>query len=660
MSTSPLAPDIRLLLEITRTPYATPDWLAVQCEQTTEALDAEIKTLLDRQWIEALPQALSLYPQWRYVPTALGIGEAAKAIELPPEVLAQRLRYGGNRVRALRVALEIAHDAGTILSATQRHCREHAPAIQCEAEMFTPRRYKNADLFLHGQFVWGNSRGKASPCHPYVLHIDRGGSSVWQWWGHLRYLAMWAGRLAANVRPTLLIVSTRPFRATAMLMLARMAGTTQAVPVAATAQRAIALTHGLIAVAQQPNGWRMLLPNQTLVSADPFQHEGVDAATYERSTFAVMTVARALVKRDSDRRMRVSNHNLPVPTPPAGIEHLERLEDAAQRVLIGLCRYPVATPSIIASLLDLPQATVASCLDQLAHVGLAETVPSKIDETVWVATDMGAQLRLAREMQPASALKRYGFFRADHTRRVIHTLTGYRFFTALRELCQHRSRAMRKLDTRPTTVNDGHIPYYELAVIESELMAADWFVRDGANGSVRHYWRPDGYGALRAGTCWTRFWLEIDGTANAPSRKDPQVWAGKMARLCDYGQTGRWSLRYPELPRLLIVSTDLRNSPLIFDALSEAARARAMPPPRVFIASHEAIRQRGALAKIWREVTHGDETLVYAFDGVAPIAIKPDADTARRDLLSDLQRADQMGLLDFQQVLRPHTPEAKP
>ena len=655
MSTLPLAKDIRLLLEIIRTPYATPGWLAVQCEQTTEAVDSDIKALLERQWIEALPQPLSRYPQWRYAPTVLGISEAAKAVGLPPKVLTQHLRYGGNRVHALRVALEIAHDAGTILSATQRHCREHAPAMQCEVELFTPRRYKNADLFLHGQFVWGNGRGKACPCHPYVLHVDRGDSSVWHWWGHLRYLATWAGRLATNVRPTLLIVSTRPFRATAMLMLARMAGTTQTMPVAATAQRELALTQGLIAVAQQPNGWRMLLPNQTLVSADPFQHEGVDAAAYERSVFAVMTVARACAKRDSDRRMRVSNRNLPMPTPPAGIEHLERLEDAAQRVLMGLCRYPVATPSILASLLDLPQATVASYLDQLAYVGLAETVPIAIDEMVWVATEMGAQLRLAREMQPASTHKRYGFFRADHTRRVIHTLTGYRFFTALRELCQRRSRAMRKLDTRPSTVNDGHIPYYDLAVIESELMAADWFVRDGA----RHYWRPDGYGALRAGTRWTRFWLEIDGTASAPSRKDPQVWAGKMARLCDYGQTGRWSLRYPELPRLLIVSTDLRNSPLIFDALSEAARARAMLPPRVFIASHEAIRQRGALAKIWREVTHGDEALGYAFDGVAPIAIKPDAGTPRRDLLADLQRADQMGLLDFQQVLCSRTPEDK-
>ena len=298
MSTSPLAADTRLLLEIIRTPYAALGWLAVQCDQTIEAVDADLKTLLDRQWIEALPQAVSRYPLWRYAPTALGIQEAANAVGLPPEVLAQRLRYGGNRVHALRLALEIAHDAGAILAATP-----------CEAELFTPRRYKNADLFLHGQFVWG----KACPCHPYVLHIDRGDSSVWQWWGHLRYLATWAGRLAANVRPTLLIVSTRAFRATVMLMLARMASTTQAMPVAATAQRERALTHGLIAVAQQPNGWRMLLPNQTLVSADPFQNEGVDAAAYEHSAFAVMTVARALAKRDSDRRMRIPNHNTLIP-----------------------------------------------------------------------------------------------------------------------------------------------------------------------------------------------------------------------------------------------------------------------------------------------------------------------------------------------------------
>jgi len=195
---------------------------------------------------------------------------------------------------------------------------------------------------------------------------------------------------------------------------------------------------------------------------------------------------------------------------------------------------------------------------------------------------------------------------------------------------------MRKLDTRPGAINDGHIPYYELSVIESELMASDWFVCDGQ----MHYWRPDGYGALRAGMHWTRFWLEIDGTAQSPSRKDPQVWLGKMVRLCDYLQSGRWQLRYPVQPRTLIVTTDLRNRELIFDALTEVVRARSMPMPQVWLATAAAVQQRGALARIWFDIRRGNEVMDYAFENVAPVAVGINKRTTDRQMSEGTDQND--------------------
>ncbi|NJM42562.1 MAG: hypothetical protein HC853_18380 [Anaerolineae bacterium] len=166
-------------------------------------------------------------------------------------------------------------------------------------------------------------------------------------------------------------------------------------------------------------------------------------------------------------------------------------------------------------------------------------------------------------------------------------------------------------------------------------------------GTAR-YFRPDGGGTLRAGATQTYFWFEMDGTPAAPSRKDPAVWAGKLSRLCDYVQSGRWALRYPEMPRLLIITTDLRNLPYITDALGFAARARSMEPPLTFVAVLSAVQQRGPLAKIWREVLPDDETdneLGYAFDDVAPLAVKS-AKAKPLNLIDELQRAEAMGLVN--------------
>jgi len=346
-----------------------------------------------------------------------------------------------------------------------------------------------------------------------------------------------------------------------------------------------------------------------VIDINPFAGGGVDRRGLQNSSFAIPSLER-LSRRQCARHHKIDTVAFEQPHWLEGLADLEGLGVAAYQLLVFLSRNPVAPLSCIAAFSEMPLALVDTHLASLTQLGFVERVQTRLMEQVWVATDRALQLLYAREMQPASAIQRYHFYRADHQRRLLHTLSAYRFFEQLKKHCDGRSRVTRKLDTWPGTINDGMIPYCELAVFESELIASDWYVM---NGTTR-YWRPDGYGALRAGLTWTRFWIEIDGTTQAPSRKDPAVWDGKMGRLCDYIVSRRWALRYPEIPRLLIITTDLRNRPLIHDALIEAARARSIKPPYVLVADAASIKQRGAGARVWQDVTSDPDSFISAFD----------------------------------------------
>jgi hypothetical protein len=297
--------------------------------------------------------------------------------------------------------------------------------------------------------------------------------------------------------------------------------------------------------------------------------------------------------------------------------------------------------SVIGAFHDYVLDEMLQDLRALEDAGFAQRVSSKIEEPIWAASDAGAELRFQREMQPAGPLRRYLFFSADHERRLMHTLGVYRFFESLHYHCERRSRATRKFDSEPNGVSDGAIPMFALKAFESEFMASDGFK---LHGQMR-FWRPDGYGAVHAGKVVTHFWLELDGTANAPSRFDPEVWMGKMGRLCDYVQSRRWTFRYPKVPRLLIVTTDLRNLTHIYDALVESANARGLRKlPQVLVAGSTAIQQRGPLAKVWLDVAQEEEAWCYAFDGFDAHALQTYA-TRRVNVLDELQRADELGLL---------------
>jgi hypothetical protein len=518
----------------------------------------------------------------------------------------------------LRASSETVQAVRVCMAATHCHVNQHATFIALDETLFVQRRWKSAPLFLHALITLRT----AQTAHPYFVLWDRAEGEVWQWQTHLRYLHLWAERIGRTM-PPLLMLCPNQFRLRAMLTLAHLTRTLNStLIVTATPHQPLALREGLLAVMRQPDGWRTMIDNERIAAIDPFALPGTPLAEFEPRRFA------------SARRKA----HAPAPELPQYLERFEALNEAEIALLKFLCRNPVVPQSVIGTLIGNTDGSIDEALARLTELGLAEHAAEQVrnlHEPMWAASDIALQLYTAREMLPASTPRRYHFYRADHERRAHHTLAAYQFLANLKQHCERRSKATRKLH--------GDVPYYALDSFESEFIASDWYSRFGTS----HYFRPDGAGVVRAGATLTHFWVEMDGTPAAPSRKDPAVWAGKLSRLCEYVQTGRWALRYPELPRLLIITTDLRNLPYIADALGFAARARMMEPPLVFVAALAAVQQRGPLAKIWREVLSEDDDagLVYAFDDVAPLAV---ASTRLRplNLIDELQRAEAMGLLN--------------
>lgn len=440
---------------------------------------------------------------------------------------------------------------------------------------------------------------------PFILLWDHDNRDILSWQTHLRFLHRWSIRIERyGITPLLLVVTHSIFRAEAFLGLAAyMRHHMSKLIVASTAHLQTAQQEGLLAISHLSEGWLSLTDGGIISPIDPFLLPSVTQEQLVRSRYSI-------VRRSARQRISSEPDTTDIPSP------LETLSPAERGTFTFLCQNPVIPEPALATLLEVPPKTAAAHLTHLTELGLAERTATDVrnlSTPMWAASEQGVREWLASDMLPPSLRKRYGFYRADHERRAHHTLAVYGFFADLKQQCARRSRAMRKLDAPERGVNEGKIPYFNLEVFESECTASDWFASLGS----AYYFRPDGLGALRAGRITTYFWVEIDGTPAAPSQHDPRVWMGKMARLCDYIVSGRWTLRYPELPRLLIVTTDLRNIDYITDACGFVANSRRIDPPRVFVASSEAVRQRGPLSKIWREIgaEAGDE-FGYAWEGV--------------------------------------------
>ncbi|MGQ9890035.1 MAG: hypothetical protein ACUVSX_16345 [Aggregatilineales bacterium] len=648
MSTEKLQGDAaRLLLACIRTPWSSIAALAATLGMAESRAADLCRSLLARGWVQQAEFALSHFPRAVFAPTDAGLA----ICQISAEALRLRMGLTAERFWALRAGFEVAAETNALCAASVADWPSGG-----EWQTFVQRRYHKRPLFLHARLVlWDGDEARAF----YILN-DRGEMPALRWTGYIRYLAQWARR-SGGCFPPLLIVSTRRFRAWAMLALARMvAGETLgeaagegsprgSLIALATAERALTIRGGIAAVAKQ-SGWLALTANNALISVNPLALPACARDIFERSPHAIEKLPEP-----SKKGARTPPPMLPARPPEmAGLERLETLDDSAWRAFGVVCRAPLCPTDFVAAMLGADEAATAHALETLRARGLV--APAEIQTRyalplLWTVTDDGLRLRALRELRiPEDAeTHRYRFFAADHARRPGHTLAAYRLASRLARDCAARAWATRPMDNGA--------PYYEWGVFEPEARAAQVYAVDG----VGRIFRSDGYGALRAGTAWTRFFIEIDGwlgengAAGQRSRADAGVWQDKFGRLCDYQRSLWWTFRYPRFPRVLIVTTDMRNLGLAHNALIIAARARRMEAPQVYMADAREVAEVGPLNRIWHSVNAGllEQERCFAFEQAEqPGIVVGEGASRRTDLIRDMQRAVDIGILGLPQPIR--------
>jgi hypothetical protein len=692
---------VKVLIEAAQLPWVSCGTLAVRSGLATEDAHTVCNTFLETGLMQKACVALLAYPKTLYAPTERGVCVAADALNLRPEVFARLAHLTEQRFWALRAGWETAQEINAIGARTQNAL---APAL-VDWETFVERRHKRRVLFLDGRIAVTTNNGVQTF---YVL-LARDSTSPWHWYRTLKYLQAWAARSAGAFPPALviarraldvqIILSVNHMAGGAQLFAtfdryaALDSGLSQCEWHTLRPDCQIVLADPLQlpavymaeAAASVHRVRRLEVPNDLQLSAHlstgPARWGGgrlehlpaalvrlpavdqLDDASYGALTFLVthpvcptatlaafnhmaigdaMTILVSLqnmgfveLVEENTRDARWAVHGGPK-------HNLVPYSSEARCVFDAVHKQPNMRVVDIARVTRLPVAQAQSCLDQLKDAGCVENVHRQPEHQLWAAADTAVSLVAARTMQPADRMvQRHRFFRADHTRRSQHTRETYAFFETLHEHCTQRSRAAARFDAGAAGVGEAVIPFYELVDFESEINAAAWYV---FHGQAR-FWRPDGFGLLRAGHDYTSFWLEMDGTTTTRSHRDAVLWEDKLGRMCDYLASEHWRLKHDAFPGLLIVSSAVRQRAMIAEALAAAAQSRSITPPQVFITGHEALAQRGPLGPIWFSLMASSRRPTYAFEGVTPHIVQTAA--LRRNLLDDLDYADRIGLIDL-------------
>jgi DNA-binding MarR family transcriptional regulator len=697
---TPLA--MTVLVESAHLPWASGGTLAIRTSYPVTVVRDACDALIANGYLQYATTTLSAYPKRLYAPTDRGLCAAADALDMHATDFARRVHLTEARFWALRSAWQTAQEVNAICANTQRAL---APA-SVDWITFMERRHKRRALFVHGRLAVTTNEGvrpfylvleragsspwqwyrilkyfqawaarSISPFPPVLVVAQRalsaqiilgvncmaGGVPLFATFD--RYLALTTGLSACewhSLRDDHQIVVADPLQLPPVSAANHEASVHQ---VPRVVMSNCALPDEDCATEQQTS-WRGfsldVLPAAlgrlldldqlndasyhllTFLAAHPvcptstlaeFIGMTIDATTAHLRLLQNKGFADSV--QEDPRDMRWSAHCL------QGRIEIE-LTPELRYVLLAVRKQNHARAADIARTTALPVALVQKHLVRLERDGYVCAAHRLPENQLWAAADSAVGLLAARGMEPADrAIQRHRFFRADHTRRTQHTRETYAFFETLHDHCARRSRASSSFDAAAQGADEGVIPFYELVDFESEMTAAAWYV---FRGQAR-FWRPDGFGRLRAGQHYTSFWLEIDGTTTTRSRRDASLWEDKLGRMGDYLASDHWRMRHEDFPRLLIVSSAVRQRAVVAEALNAVARARGITAPLVFITGHEALAQRGPLGPIWFQVAPATSEPTYAFDGVAPHVVQ--TSSRRRSLLDDLDHATRLGLIDL-------------
>ena len=544
--------------------------------------------------IQIARHSRAIYSRRLYAPTHAGIQRSAGQLGVSCQALLRAYAWSEERFWIRRVCFQTVREVSELCARIRQRCRTQGGDAFWET--FLQRQQTGKAIFLHARLNLIRATDSGSQCHALYVLIDRGEDSVWMWWRHLHYFETWAQRVHESF-PPLLILTTRPFRCTALLALAH--SLCPHVPVIATADREIALTGDLTQAA-----WWMPTDRQRAQRVQPFG--GAALSLSRASPRHLIREIKIQKHRDVEPDDAVIDAAHPVelahlPESLSALPAIESLSDHEYDLLVFLSQHPLCTRDLLTVFLSLEAQALDAMSARLCQCGLAEWHELREGETivqVLTATSPACRLLAIRTGSAAGErmMWRFAQAQAEHARRLQHTLDLQAVFIHLHQHAAKWSQVLRKIDAPVRAPNAGDIPHYELEVFEEDMTATAHFSVAGN----RRKWLPDGYGVLRAGEVWLPFWVEMDGTRRTRSRYDAGVWTRKFDNLCAYMTTGKWRLRHPAFPMTLIVTNDLRNYELICDTLHTIAHGQDCETPHVFVASWAALEQRGPLAPIWR------------------------------------------------------------
>jgi hypothetical protein len=568
----------RVLVGLIREPWSSQSELANFLGMPFARVNDVCQALMASGSAQFCVHPSSPYAKTAFAPTPKGVAWCAHQMGTTSLALLKAHGFTEERFRLRRVCHDIVREVALF-------CSRLNSVIPMVYESFILRQMSGKTLILHARINLQSAKPRAL----YLL-IDRGEETVWMWWRHLRYFEAWARR-SNEPFPPLLILTTRDFRCTALLILARQL--CPSVPVAASADREAALT-------QDPRqaAWMMLSGNR-VIGVHPFEENSVWAPLTERHRAKPHTI----------RTTKTPSHDDPAicawqfPSSLTALPAIESLSHDALNMLSFLTRHPVCSLDLLRTFSQLDDAQLQAVIEQFVTSRLADWHTDKTKPVLLSATVDAVCILATRtgSTMVEMSCHRFTQSRAEHLRRLQHTLDVQEIFMRLHRQAKQWSDVLRKVDAPVALANDGDIPHFELEVFEEDLHAAAHFTIAG----IRRKWLPDGYGVLRAGEMWQPFWVELDGTRSSRSRVDPDAWQRKFDNVCAYQTTGKWRLRYTVFPMVLIVTHDLRNFSLICDIVTATAHGMDAAMPQVFVASWDALVQRGPLSPIWRAAHEG-------------------------------------------------------
>ena len=623
----------RVLLAALRGPWSSPTQIAARVGINTTEARSICEQLGRADLLEPALHRLKHFPPVVYACTNQGLAALSGSLRISTERLLSWAGFEQERWWWLRASFEIAQEVNAFCAALAQNS---GPDALVDWQPFILRRFMKRLLIVHCRLALIGP----DTVRPYYLLCDRTSAPVTHWLPQLRYLALWARWSTDDYFPPLLVLTASAFRARALLALSQ--AWAPQLAVAVTSQKRVALS-------QHPAQarWHMLR-DERLIEVRPFDFAAIPLRTWARQRHRIAPAGDLIRKRSraytdqSTWHPSSSSHLMRLVSPTREIKAIERLDDEDNRVLTFLARHPVCPTPTIARLCELPIEQTRAILAALRTAGLAQPTSHNQPASTWMATDAAVRVCAVRDGRlPDPTARCYAAYCRERHRRPHHTAAIFSFFEQVKSAASGRSRPIRWPDEPRNRT------YYDLTSFEDEMACASFY----READATRMFLPDGGGTFRAGHELTWFWLEIDGTPQSPSRWDPRRLYAKIDNLVGYQHSQRWAYRYPEFPRLLIVTTDPGNYRYLQDGLFDAARARSVQPPEVFATTIASLSTHGPLGRIWFDLSDegisvGDPRQgTVAFRGADHMPGVVTHAERRRNLLDDLQFAFDAGLV---------------